>query len=126
MDEFFTFTAVPNEVGCEHGVTFKGMVEESVDFLDTTVTLQVDGRLTTTMYVKPTDANRYLNRHSDHSPHSFYSIPFSQFGQAVVLCSDENDKIRCMYYISEKLISRGYKPNEIQSAREKVMKLEKK
>ena len=125
VDEFLTFKAVLNEVGCEHGVTFKGMVGESVDFLDTTVTLQVDGRLTTTMFVKPTDATRYLNRRSDHSPHTFYSIPFSQFRRAVVLCSDENDKTRCMDYITEKLKNSGYKPSEIQSAREKAMKLER-
>ena len=119
------FKATLNEVGVTHGITFKGVVGESVDFLDTSVTLQPDGRLTTTMFVKPTDATRYLNRRSDHSPHTFYSIPYSQFRRAVVLCSDENDKVRCMEYISEKLVNSGYKPKEIQIAKEKALKLKR-
>ena len=48
-------------IGVEHGITFKGDVNSSVDFLDTTVTLNPNGNLSTKMYVKPTDATHYLH-----------------------------------------------------------------
>ena len=52
------FKLILNEVGREHGITFKGEVGSSVDFLNITVTLHPDGKLTTRMYVKPTDATQ--------------------------------------------------------------------
>ena len=63
------------------------------------------------------------NRRSDHSPHTFTSIPFSQFRRAVVLCSDKDETRRCMDYISEKLINSGFKNDEIKNARDKAMLL---
>ena len=77
------------------------------------------------MFVKPTDATRYLNRRSDHSPHTFQSIPFSQFRRAVVLCSDKRETMKCMDYISEKLVNSGFKAIEIQTAKEKALKLDR-
>ena len=123
--QFSSFKATLNEIGAKHGITFKGEVGKSVDFLDTTVSLQPDGRLTTKMFVKPTDASRYLNRRSDHSPHTFYSIPFSQFRRAVVLCSETSEKMKCLQYISDKLVNSGFKTNEIQKAKEKAMNLDR-
>ena len=96
---------------------------KSIDFLHTTVTLHQDGKITTKMYVKPTDATRYLHRRSDHSPHTFRSIPFSQFRRAVVLCSDPVEKLKCVEYISKKLANSGFKPQEISTAKTKALKL---
>ena len=114
-----------NEIGVEHGITFKGEVNSSVDFLDTTVTLNPNGNLSTKMYVKPTDATRYLHQRSDHSPHTFYSIPFSQFRRAVVLCSNPNEKLMCIDYIAEKLVNSGFQNKEIEIAKEKALKLDR-
>ena len=55
-NEFTDFKSILNEVGTVHNITFKGSVGISIDFLDTTVSLHPDGRLTTKLYVKPTDA----------------------------------------------------------------------
>ena len=121
--EFDIFKRILNEVGDVEGITFTGGVGESVDFLDTTVTLHSDGMITTKMYVKPTDASRYLHRRSDHSPHTFQSIPFSQFRRAVVLCSDPNEKLKCVEYISEKLSNSGFKSQEIDDAKKKALTL---
>ena len=74
--EFTAFQSVLNQIGTKHGITFKGSVGTSVDFLDTTISLNPDSSLSTKMYVKPTDSKRYLNRCSDHSPHTFVSLPF--------------------------------------------------
>ena len=123
--QFAKFKAILNEVGSRHGMTFKGAVDRSVDFLDTTVSLQDDCTLTTKMFVKPTDATRYLHRRSDHSPHTFKSMPFSQFRRAVVLCTNQDDKIQCINYIANKLLNSGFKDTEIENAREKALKLDR-
>ena len=77
------------------------------------------------MYVKPTDATRYLNRRSDHSPHTFRSIPYSQLRRAVVLCSEPAEKVKCMDYIAEKLVNSGFHVKEIEQARQKALKLDR-
>ena len=123
--QFSNFKSILNEVGIKHGITFKGEVGKTVDFLDITVSLTSDGKLRTKMFVKPTDATRYLNRRSDHSPHTFVSIPFSQFRRAVVLCSDPADKVTCMDYIAEKLVNSGFKDEEINMSRLKAMKIDR-
>ena len=76
--EFEQFKEALNRVGTEHGITFKGEVGTSVDFLDVSVTLN-DSHFCTKMYIKPTDASRYLHRRSDHGGHTFKSIPTPNF-----------------------------------------------
>ena len=75
------------------------------------------------MYVKPTDASRYLHRRSDHAAHTFKSIPYSQFRRAVVLCSEVEDRIKCIDYMAEKLKNSGYRPDEILNAKKKALTL---
>ena len=114
-----------NEVGSEYGITFKGEVGTTINFLDVSVSLN-DSHFSTKMYVKPTDASRYLHRRSDHAKHTFKSIPFTQFRRAVLLCSEPEDKHKCMDYIAEKLRNSGYKEIEIELARKKALCLERK
>ena len=121
--QFDIFKTELNKVGKPCGITFKGDVGTSVDFLDVTVNIHPNGVLTTKMYVKPTDATRYLHRRSDHSPHTFVSIPFSQFRRAVVLCSEPDEKIRCINYIAEKLKNSGFYNEEIENAKQKALAL---
>ena len=103
-------------------MTFKGDVDASVDFLDVTVRL-TKNRFFTTMYVKPTDASRYLHRRSDHAAHTFKSIPYSQFRRAIVLCSEDEERIKCIDYMADKLKNSGYKPDEILNAKKKALTL---
>ena len=55
-----------------------------------------------------------------HSPHTFRSIPFSQFRRAVVLCPDPQEMKKSIDYISEKLRNSGFHEDEIRIAREKA------
>ena len=96
-----------------------------MDFLDISITLKTDGKLETKMYVKPTDASRYLHRRSDHGSHTFRSTPFSQFRRAIVICSNEEDQIKSIAYMSNKFIDSGYKQTEIDVAREKALQLDR-
>ena len=105
------------------GITAKGAVGKKADFLDVTVELTSKGKFTTCLFIKPTDASQYLHRRSDHGPHTFKSIPFSQFRRAVVLCSETNERQRSIDYMSEKLRNSGYQNDEISVARENAMKL---
>ena len=122
--EFAHFKAVLNEVGDQHGITFKGEVGASIDFLDVSVTLN-DSHFTTKMYVKPTDASRYLHRRSDHAAHTFKSIPYTQFRRAVLLCSEQKQKMKCIEYIAEKLRNSGYKTAEIEDAKKRALSLKR-
>ena len=124
--QFNLFRAALNEIGKTVGITFKGEVGKSVDFLDVTVGLTKEGCFSTKLYVKPTDASRYLNRRSDHGLHTFTSIPFSQFRRAIVICSDTTERDRSIQYISQKLKDSGYKSNEIDDARLKALQLDRK
>ena len=73
------------------------------------------------MYVKPTDASRYLHRRSDHGGHTFRSIPYTQFRRAVLLCSETDKRNECIEYIADKLRNSGYKPDEIENAKKKAL-----
>ena len=112
-----------NETKTQTGLSFKGEVGKKVNFLDVTVELASNGKLTTCLYVKPTDSSRYLHRRSDHGPHTFKSIPFSQFRRAIVLCSEKEEQLRSIDYMSQKLANSGYKSDEIVIAQEKATKL---
>ena len=74
--QFTTFLTRMNEVGDDKlGITFTGEVGHTVHFLDVSVTLQGDGKIHTKLYVKPTDASRYLHRRSDHGNTHFSKYP---------------------------------------------------
>ncbi len=52
--------------------------ESSKDFLDTTVKVDTDHNLYTTLYTKPTDTYTYLHYTSAHPPYQKKSRPYSQ------------------------------------------------
>ena len=120
--QFSMFKTVLNKVGSEYGITFKGEVGTSIDFLDVSVTLR-DTHFITRMYIKPTDASRYLHRRSDHAGHTFRSIPYTQFRRAILLCSETDTRNECIEYIGEKLKNSGYKSEEIENAKKKALSL---
>ena len=125
-DEFVAFKAAVNEIGKTFcGITFTGSVGSTVDFLDVSVTLESDGKLETKLFVKPTDASRYLHRRSDHGSHTFRSTPFSQFRRAVVICSKEEDRTHSIMYMAKKFIDSGYRQAEIETAKEKALLLDR-
>ena len=127
FDQFSMFIAAVNKVGktC-YGITFTGGVGSTVDFLDVSITLKCNGELETKMFIKPTDASRYLHRRSDHGPHTFRSTPFSQFRRAIVICSNEEHRTQSITYMAKKFIDSGYKQTEIDAAREKALQLDRK
>ena len=119
--QFSSFKAALNRIGSSYGITFKGGVGSDVDFLDVSITLKQNGRFETRLFVKPTDATRYLHRRSDHGSHTFRSTPFSQFRRAVVICSNDDDRHQSILYMEKKFVDSGYKQTEIDTAKEKAL-----
>ena len=64
--------------------------EKSIPFLDFGVALY-NGRLESTVHVKPTDRHQYLHYSSSHPEHSKRSIVFSQTLRVSIICSREKD-----------------------------------
>ena len=102
-NSFHSFLEAVNSIGSTYGITFTGECDKTVQFLDVTTSLD-EGKLSTTMYVKPTDSTRYLNRRSFHSKHTFSGIPYSQFRRAAVICSDLQDREACITRMVEKFL----------------------
>ena len=124
--EFSLFVAAMNRIGSQvYGITFTGAVGSTVDFLDVSITLKPHGKLETKLFVKPTDASRYLHRRSDHGSHTFRSAPFSQFRRAVVICSNDVDKNQSISYMAKKFLDSGYHQTEVDTAKEKALSLDR-
>ena len=61
--------------------------EKSVNFLDTVVSLEADGTISTDLFTKPTAAYQYLHQSSYHDPHLIKAVPKSQFIRIRRICS---------------------------------------
>ena len=121
---FPLFLKSVNEVGGEYGIILKGEVNDMINFLDVS-TMLVGNSIRTCLYVKPTDAKRYLNRKSDHSMHTFKSTPYCQFRRAVVICSDPDDRDYFINVMLLKFIDSGYARDDLIAAREKALLIDR-
>ena len=93
----------------------------SINFLDTIVTINEDGTLTTDVFQKITDTHNYLHRTSAHPEHNKRSIPYSQFLRIKRICSDNNQlKKRIKQYI-EYFVNSGYSRKELTRTAEKIL-----
>jgi len=93
LNDFMSFC---NHFYEQHGYSSKikftfNTSTKSVNFLDTTVTLNPDGTLSTNLYAKPTAAHNYLHHLSYHVPYVIKSIPISQFTRIRRNCSTIGD-----------------------------------
>ena len=107
-----------------YGITLKGEVNEMVNFLDVT-TMLIGNQIRTCLFVKPTDAKRYLHRKSDHSLHTFKSTPYSQFRRVVIVCSDPADRDHFLSDMLLKFENSGYVREELLAARDKALQIDR-
>ena len=82
--------------------------QQSVNFLDTTVKLETDGTISTTLFSKPTAAHNYLHSKSYHYPKSLRSIPKSQFIRIRRICTHLQDYWVNANQFIEFFSNRGY------------------
>ena len=64
-----------------------------VNFLDVTISIK-EGKLTTSLFVKPTDAHMYLDKSSSHPKHVIANIPKGQFIRIRRICTYKEDYIK--------------------------------
>ena len=121
---FGLFLNAFNKLGQMYGITLKGEVNEMVNFLDVT-TMLIGNQIRTCLFVKPTDAKRYLHRKSDHSLHTFKSTPYSQFRRVVIVCSDPADRDHFMSDMLLKFEDSGYVREELLIARDKALQIDR-
>lgn len=86
--------------------------KERIDFLDTTVMITNDQGITTTLYVKPTDAKGYLHAKSYHPNSTKKAIAFSQALRIKRICSDDSDYKKRKETLLNKFVERGYEREE--------------
>ena len=120
--QFEKFLSAVNQVGTAFGISFTGDCGISLAFLDILTTL-CGGYIKTSMYIKPTDSHRYLNRRSYHSKHTFSGMPFSQFRRAVLICSDIVDRDYHIQRMYDKFLNSGYKEEHLIAARDRAISL---
>ena len=89
--------------------------EHSVNFLDVTISLK-DGKLSTSLYTKPTNAHLYLNWNSCHPKHVLKNIPKGQFIRIKRICSETTDFEKYSKILKHHLLKRGYQLNNINEA----------
>ena len=85
---------------------------KKIDFLDTTVKLQ-NGKLTITLFTKPTDRRAYLHSKSYHPNSTKRSIAFSQASRLRRICTTLDDFWTHAKQLKKDLLNRGYKEDDL-------------
>ena len=93
--------------------------KECISFLDLSVSLS-GNKLSTDLYIKPTDRHQYLHYSSSHPDHTRKSIIFSQTLRLSRLCSKEIDFVKHKEEMKTWFLKRGYPESIIQSELDKV------
>ena len=81
---------------------------KEVNFLDTTVKIDSDRKLYTTLYEKPTDTHMYLHHHSAHHSPCHTKGPYGQFLRIRRICTKNDDFIENGIKMIKYYLDRGY------------------
>ena len=88
----------------------------TINFLDTTVTINQDKTIKTSLYEKPTDRHNFLHHKSYHPSSTKKSLPYSQALRIKKICSTKEDYSASIESMKEQFKRRGYVDNEIDEA----------
>ena len=89
--------------------------------MDLAISLK-DGRLSTNLYIKPTNKQLYLDYSSNHPEHCKMAIPYSQALRVVEKCSETEDRNEGLAKLKEKFKERNYPEEIIEEKFEKANK----
>ena len=95
--------------------------ENEVNFLDVTIRHN-NGKISTTLFSKPTDSHLYLHSKSSHPRHVINNIPKGQFLRLRRICSDTVDYISNANLFVQYFCNRGYDKKIVQSAAKSALK----
>ena len=82
--------------------------EQSIDFLDTTVKIDSNRQLYTTLFEKPTDTHLYLHHISAHHKPCHTKGPYGQFLRIRRICTKNEDFITHGLEMMQHYLNRGY------------------
>ena len=94
---------------------------KEINFLDVIVQNN-EGRISTTLYSKPTDSHLYLHPQSCHPEHIVRNIPRGQFLRLRRICSDTADYISKANKLIGYFKQRGYNSNIVEEAAKQALK----
>ena len=100
-------------------------IGSSISFLDTTLTVNSNGIINSSIYFKPTDSHTYLRYDSSHPKSCKDGIPYSQFIRLRRICSSQKDFDTQANSMSEFFIERGYPVNIVNCALQKAKDLDR-
>ena len=123
--QFKQFVTTFNDFGRTYGIIFdKEQFGDTVNYLDVLVS-NTSGSLVTDLFVKPTDARRYLHHNSFHPGHTFDGIPFSQMRRAALICSNNYLRDLAIDEMKKCFLQCGYKEERLDMAITKVQQLKR-
>ena len=93
----------------------------SLPFLDTLITPQADGTLSTSVYRKPTHTNQYLQWDSHHAISAKYSVIRTLFQRAKEICSTKEQLEEEQEHIQQALSSCKYPRWALKRSKKKTM-----
>ena len=109
---------------CKKEVNFS-FTTRKVDFLDTTVWIDEDGFLQTTLYSKPSRVVQYLLPSSSHPSHITRNIPYSLGYRLKRIESTQELFESNLTKLGEELLTRGYDQSVVNQAFSRVRQLDR-
>lgn len=91
--------------------------QDSINFLDLTVSIDQQGSLHTTIFRKKTSRNTILRADSFHPPHLIENIPFGQFQRLRRICDDEAEFEKQANDMTDRFRKRAYRSHTVERAR---------
>lgn len=85
----------------------------SVDFMDLTITINADCKLSVTLYNKPSNMHLYIPPHSAHPPGLLSGIIFGGLHRIFTLCTSVQDQHQRTREFYQRLKARGHKQESI-------------
>jgi hypothetical protein len=104
----------------------KKMEGDYVNFLDVTVSINVDHTLTTDIYYKSTDTKQYLNYNSCHPRHTKNSLPYNLARRICTIVSNRNIRDSRLKELEQSLTKRNYPINIIKTGFHKALNIDQK
>ena len=109
---------------CKRGVNYD-FNTRSVDFLDTTIWVDSNGDIQTTLYTKPSRVVQYLLPSSSHPSHITKNIPYSLGYRLMRIESTEERFEANLVKLGEELVQRGYDTSIVSQAFDRVKLLDR-
>ena len=95
-----------------------------INFLDVLIT-KTGTKLSTSVYVKPTDTHQYLHATSCHRSIYKTSIPYGQAVRLKLICSNETDLQEKLKGLETWLLERGYRSERVRPEIQRVNNVER-